>query len=238
MREPAMGKTAMVCIHDPALPGAENMARDQDLLERAIAGQGCFLRTYSWARPTLSLGYFQKEELVAVSGAAARLGVDLVRRFTGGGAILHQHELTYCVALPASHPLASLDVNASYLEISRPLLALLRNHGVEASFRGADAPMRKTENCFAGSACPDIVVGGLKLFGSAQRRRQGAILQHGSLLLDLDHALWSGLFGPRLGEGFTSLAQCNPGLAVDWACELENAYAKALEASTRALGNP
>lgn len=204
------------------------MARDQALLERAIAGEGPFLRVYAWARPTLSLGYFQKEEEVAEAGAAQALGVDVVRRFTGGGAILHDREVTYSVAVPATHPWAQLDVNGSYLEIARPLLLLLRSRLVQAKFRGGDEAPVKTPNCFAGSACPDIVVGGKKLFGSAQRRKNGAILQHGSLLLDIDRELWAGVFGERLGEGFISLAEAAPGLRLDWPAELKNAYKQAL----------
>lgn len=217
------------CIDDGRLPGAENMVRDEALLERVLAGEGPFIRVYGWAKPTLSLGYFQRLEEVAEVGAAERLGVDVVRRFTGGGAILHHHELTFAVALPASHPWARLGVNDSYLEITRPLLTLLQSRQVRARYRGEGLAV-KTANCFAGSACPDIVVGGNKLFGSAQRRREGAVLQHGSLLLDIDRTLWTGIFGPRLGDGFTSLAQCRPGLNLDWASELKKAYKVALGA--------
>jgi lipoate-protein ligase A len=218
----------MNCVAEGALPGAENMARDLGLLERAINGEGPFLRVYGWARPTLSLGYFQRLEDVAEAGAAARLGVDVVRRFTGGGAILHQHEVTFAIAVPSDHPWAQLDVNGSYLEITRPLLQLLRGRQVAAKFRGEGAPVLKAANCFAGSACPDLVIHGRKVFGSAQRRRQGAVLQHGSLLLDIDQSLWSGIYGPRLGDGFISLAESNPGLRLDWAAELKNAYKIAL----------
>jgi lipoyl(octanoyl) transferase len=204
--EPSAVEAVFQTIHDAALPGAENMARDLSLLETAMAGQGPFLRIYSWARPTLSLGYFQKAGEVLEAGAAQKLGVDLVRRFTGGGAILHHHELTFAVALPAAHPWARLGVNEGYLEITRPLLAALNAHGVPARFRGGEAPLVKAANCFAGSACPDLVLDGRKLFGSAQRRRGGAVLQHASLLLDIDQDLWAAVFGPRLGAGFTSLA--------------------------------
>lgn len=209
--------------------GAENMARDQALLDRAIAGEGPFLRVYGWARPTLSLGYFQNLEEVAEAGEAERLDVDVVRRFTGGGAILHHLEVTYAIALPASHPWAKLDVNDSYLAITRPLLDLLRDHGVDAKFRGGDDPAVKTANCFAGAACPDIVVQGRKLFGSAQRRREGAVLQHGSLLLNIDEDLWARIFGARLGAGFISLAEAKAGLRLDWPMALKKAYENALE---------
>lgn len=204
------------------------MAADAALLERAISGDGPFLRIYGWSRPTLSLGYFQKESEVAEAGACQRLGVDVVSRFTGGGAILHHHEATFAIALPASHPLAKLDVNESYLALTKPLLELLRQHGVAAKFRGGEEPVLKTPNCFAGSACPDLVVQGRKLFGSAQRRKQGAVLQHGSLLLDIDQALWAGVFGPRLGSGFISLAEAAPSLSLDWSAAIQAAYAPIL----------
>lgn len=204
------------------------MAEDAALLERAIRGEGPFLRVYGWLRPTLSLGYFQKEAEVAEAGACARLGVDVTRRFTGGGAILHQHEVTFAVALPASHPLAKLDVNESYLALTKPLLKLLREQGVACAFRG-EGPEAKTANCFAGAACPDIVAQGRKLFGSAQRRKQGAVLQHGSLLLDIDAGLWAGVFGPRLGQGYISLAELGWQPGLDWQAALQQAYAPLLQ---------
>jgi len=228
----------VIFIADGALPGAENMARDQALLERAITGEGPLLRVYGWRGPTLSLGYFQDEAAVAEAGAAQRLGVDLVRRFTGGGAILHHHEVTFALAVPPAHPWAALGVDDSYLALTRPLLGVLGAAGVEAAFRGGAVPAHKAANCFAGAACPDLVHGGRKLFGSAQRRRRGAVLQHGSLLLDLDLELWRGIFGPRLGQGFTSLAEVRPGLQLDWPAELEKAYATALLEAGAPLSNP
>jgi lipoate-protein ligase A len=204
------------------------MARDQQLLERAIAGEGPLLRIYGWARPTLSLGYFQKLEDVAADTA----GIDVVSRFTGGGAILHDRELTFAIALPPAHPWARLGVNESYLEITRPLLDLLKAAGVPASFRGGDSPESKAANCFAGSACPDVVVKGRKLFGSAQRRRNGAVLQHGSLLLSIDQALWTRVFGPQLGQGFIALDEAVPGAGVSPESLLA-AYEKALGQSLK-----
>jgi lipoate-protein ligase A len=188
-------------IQSGALAGETNMALDAQLLEDVLLSGDLALRTYAWARPTLSLGYFQKLEEVAASVK----GVDVVRRFTGGGAILHQHELTYSIAVPPRHALAKLDVVDSYLELTRPLVFWLRGFGLQAGFRGGDEPTRKTANCFAGAACPDLVVGGKKIFGSAQRRKGGAILQHGSLLLDIDAALWRRVFGKQLGDGYTSI---------------------------------
>ncbi len=183
-----------------ARPGAENMALDARLLEEACASGAFFFHSYAWAKPTLSLGYFQK--LADVAADASR--VEVVTRFTGGGAILHDRELTFSIAVPPEHPLAKLDVNDSYLELTRPLLFWLKGFGLAAEFRG-ECPTSKPANCFAGAACPDIVVRGKKIFGSAQRRKNGGILQHGSLLLDIDEPLWAAVFGPQLGQGFTSI---------------------------------
>jgi lipoate-protein ligase A len=180
-------------------PGAENMALDSKLLDLACESGAFFFHSYAWARPTLSLGYFQKLEEVAADTSR----IDVVTRFTGGGAILHDRELTFSLAVPPEHPVAKLDVNDSYLELTRPLLFWLRGFGLAAEFRG-ECPTTKPANCFAGAACPDIVVNGKKIFGSAQRRKNGGILQHGSLLLDIDSGLWQAVFGPQLGEGFTS----------------------------------
>ncbi len=185
-------------IESGARPGPENMALDARLLDEACATGAFFFHSYAWSRPTLSLGYFQKLEDVAQDASR----VEVVRRFTGGGAILHDRELTFSLAVPPGHPVAGLEVEESYLELARPLLFWLRGLGLAAGFRGQGAPS-KGANCFAGSACPDIVVGGKKIFGSAQRRKNGAILQQGSLLLDIDTGLWQAVFGPRLGQGFT-----------------------------------
>jgi lipoate-protein ligase A len=186
-------------IESGVRPGAENMALDSKLLDLACGSGAFFFHSYAWSRPTLSLGYFQKLEDVAVDTSR----VDVVTRFTGGGAILHDRELTFSLAVPPEHPVAKLDVNDSYLELTRPLLFWLRGFGLTAEFRG-ECPASKPANCFAGAACPDIVVNGKKIFGSAQRRKNGGILQHGSLLLDIDNGLWQAVFGSQLGEGFTS----------------------------------
>jgi lipoate-protein ligase A len=105
---------------------------------------------------------------------------------------------------------------------------VLKGLGAKAEFRG-EADKLKTPNCFAGRACPDVVIEGKKVFGSAQRRKDAGVLQHGSLLLDIDRELWAKVFGPNLGEGFTSLAEhgLRPGYAA-LAVALKQAYARAL----------
>jgi lipoate-protein ligase A len=186
--------------------GEANMAMDMALLEQAATTAEPVLRLYSWDSPTLSLGYFQKAEETADLAGMRRRGVALVRRPTGGGAILHHQEITISLILPAGHPMSSIPVVDSYLTFSSPLLNVLRSLGLEASFRGGGkGGQSHAANCFAGRAGADLVVGGLKIFGSAQRRRKQGVLFHGSLLLAVDQELWRDVFGSRMGEGFCGL---------------------------------
>ena len=195
-----------VLILDGALSGAENMARDEALLGQVSASGQPTLRLYRWSPATLSLGYFQKLEDVADARALARHGLGWTRRVTGGGAILHDAELTFSLTLPSGHAWLKGTVDDSYKAVTRPLIEVLRARGVAADFRG-ECQSRKTANCFAGAACADLTLGGQKVFGSAQRRREGATLTHGSLLFEIRHDLWREVFGERLGSGFTALRE-------------------------------
>lgn len=167
-------------IHEPhPLSGAENMRIDEELLNLAATSERSTLRFYEWNEPTISLGYFQKD--LAVPNTFA--GLPVVTRLSGGGAILHHHELTYSLAIPK----AALDVKptAWYQRFHAIIIDCFREFGLECHLRGdaASDPAVKTFLCFARSDPNDIVHGGNKVVGSAQRRRRGAILQHGSLLL-------------------------------------------------------
>jgi len=170
--------------------GPANMALDEALLEW-VASQpnALFLRTYGWLEPTLSLGYFQ-----SLSEALAEprwQGVPLVRRATGGGAIWHDHELTYAIVLPTNHARARPGT-ALYQAVHAAIAATLRAPGLDAcrraafesvSHRAAERPPHRPFLCFTDRDPEDIVASGFKVVGSAQRRHAGAILQHGSLLL-------------------------------------------------------
>lgn len=164
--------------------GPRNMAVDHWMLEAAGAGPGrALLRTYGWSVPTLSLGYFQA---IAEAESDPRWAdVPLVRRSTGGGAIWHHRELTYAVAIPASHPLAERP-GALYEAVRWAFATLLEDRGVAAVSRGEPAG-RDGESrpflCFRDRSMNDVVAGGAKLVGSAQRRRAGGLLQQGSFLL-------------------------------------------------------
>jgi len=161
--------------------GVRNMALDEALLEAALEQGQCAVRWYRWNSATVSLGYFQKSEAAA---AIPRLnGLPVVRRLTGGGAILHHHEWTYSCAVPPDHPLAQTPLQI-YERVHERIIAALAERGVSSTFRGSSLSHAEGEFlCFRRGDPRDVVLNGQKIVGSAQRRRRGAVLQHGSLLL-------------------------------------------------------
>jgi len=173
---------------DPPLDGPTNMARDEAIL--TCVGEGISpptLRFYRWGSPTISLGYFQPiadyETLAEPAGS-----LSVVRRFTGGGAILHDRELTYSLTVPAAHSLIkSGGPNGLYAHVHAAFAALLARHGVPVvngpAGKGGcshDGPFF----CFERHSCFDLLANGCKIMGSAQRRTTDAVLQHGSLVLE------------------------------------------------------
>jgi lipoyl(octanoyl) transferase len=172
---------------DAPAGGAWNMAVDEMLLD-GVAGGATLptLRFYQWSPPCLSLGYFQPFEVVDVEGCRAQ-GVDVVRRPTGGRAILHDREVTYSIALPASLLGPDGAVLPSYHRLSLALQNGLRRLGVPATLAPESAARGSAEHgpaCFDRPSAHEILLRGRKLVGSAQMRRAGAILQHGSILIE------------------------------------------------------
>ena len=160
--------------------GAWNMAVDEVLLETAISENVATLRWYQWKEATVSLGYFQKSADLGNDPILSRLPA--VRRLTGGGAIVHDEEMTYCIALPSRQKLIEKPEEL-YDLVHRPLMDALRELGVPISLRGKT--LKKVDEpllCFQRQDSHDLVSGDFKVLGSAQRRRRGAILQHGSLI--------------------------------------------------------
>jgi len=176
----------------PPLTGAENMALDEALLERASASGSAVLRVYTWSEPTISFGRNQAARGTYDPGRARDRGIAVVRRPTGGRSLLHHREITYSVTAP-THLAGSL--RESYGRINRLLVGGLRRLGVTveiASPRERSLPPSAAP-CFERPAAGELVVDGRKLVGSAQWRDQGAMLQHGSILVEDDQPLVSSL---------------------------------------------
>jgi lipoyl(octanoyl) transferase len=182
----ARGGEPIACrlLPHTAADGPANMALDEALFDLvAAAPNTAALRTYCWTTPTLSLGYFQS--LAEVELDARWRGVPLVRRFTGGGAILHDREITYAVCVSRACALAR-SPSALYQAVHAAIADLLEERQIPAKRRGASSGKKQRERrflCFTDQDPEDIVLRGAKIVGSAQRRRCGAVLQHGSLLL-------------------------------------------------------
>jgi lipoate-protein ligase A len=175
----------------PPLAGAENMALDEALMARARTTSECVLRAYAWRRPTLSFGRNQTARGEYDADRARALGVDVVRRPTGGRAVLHWREVTYSVTAPAD---VLGELRHSYLFINRLLLQALRALGAEVAMASAGrAPAPGLAPCFETPVSGEIVARGRKLVGSAQWRDEGVLLQHGSILVEDDQALATAL---------------------------------------------
>ena len=176
--------SCIVLPHEAA-DGPSNMALDEALLDFvALNPTSAALRTYEWTAPTLSLGYFQSYREIEADPRWA--GVPIVRRPTGGGALWHDREITYAAVVPGDHP-AARPSRELYRIIHAAIVEELRSLGITAGRRGDGPPGEFSAGrpflCFTGRDSEDIIVNGSKLVGSAQRRRSGAVLQHGSLLL-------------------------------------------------------
>ncbi len=216
--------TAARLIIDEPLPGPVNMARDEAILETCTERDATpVFRLYTWSPPTISLGYFQDyAEYENLAPPAGKLAV--VRRTTGGGAILHDLEVTYSLIMPVTHPLVAGRPNHLYTLAHEAVIVAI-GHGVQ--MRGSDSSacdasaQRGPFFCFARRHGLDVVVddpncpcGIAKIAGSAQRRTKTAILQHGSIMLDSRYtqhpvATWSQLAGKTI-EFNQAVAQLIP----------------------------
>jgi lipoyl(octanoyl) transferase len=188
--------------------GAANMAIDEMLLlnGRYILRERyqAILRLYGWSKPTLSLGYFQPSSLLTDSlrcpDTEKYFSFDMVRRLTGGATILHDMEITYSFIIAEDNPLIPREVTDSYQAISLGIVRGLDKIGVKAGFfkakdeTGSKVYRAKSNFCFANHSKYDVVFKGKKIVGSAQRRKDGIILQHGAILLDIDREKAAYLF--------------------------------------------
>lgn len=181
---------------------AYNMALDEALLEWHSEGKiPPTIRFYGWNPATLSIGYFQKVEKEIDLEAVKKYGLGFVRRPTGGRGVLHDRELTYSVIVSEEHPEMPKTVTEAYRVISEGILEGFKNLGLDAYFAiprtdeekaGLKSP--RSAVCFDAPSWYELVVEGRKVAGSAQTRQKGVILQHGSILLDLDEDMLFDLF--------------------------------------------
>ncbi len=161
-------------------PPSFNMGLDEALLLNPDAPPT--LRFYSWSPDTLSLGYFQKFDEVRGTDEAGAV----VRRITGGGAIHHVKELTFSITCPLAHPIYAGPVGGSYERVHGVIATALKTLGVQAELRASQAvtsDLEGTGMCFHESTSLDLCWGGRKGVGSAQRRKGGRVLHHGSIKL-------------------------------------------------------
>jgi lipoate-protein ligase A len=199
----------------PPRPGADNMALDHALMLRAARTGEATLRIYTWRTPTLSFGRHEAAMATYDRAAIEAAELSVVRRPTGGRAVLHDDEITYSVTapLPPEHPGASLGTapggarrahaRALYTAINHLLLQGLARLGVAAQIASGDSATGRprslgTGPCFDAASDGELVVGGRKLVGSAQWREDGAVLQHGSMLVSGHRARLAALSAHRL----------------------------------------
>jgi lipoate-protein ligase A len=204
------------------LDGPTNMAVDEALLacfdpERSAP----LLRLYGWSPSALSLGRFQNDHEVLDLGRCARASVPVVRRITGGGVIYHAEELTYALVCAPHHIPTATTIKESFRILTAFLLCFYEKLGLAARYAVDHCPAgtrfgERTPFCFAGKESYDILVGGRKIGGNAQRRLRHAIFQHGSIPLVNRAAEGAGfLREPPVGIGEATSALAEVGICPD-----------------------
>jgi lipoate-protein ligase A len=182
-------------IRSGKLSPAENMAIDEAVLIAHSEGKAPpTLRFYGWEPATLSIGYFQKAEDEVDLQALAEKKIGFVRRPTGGRAVLHDQELTYSMIVSEDYPGIPRTVTEAYRVLSEGLLFGFRTLGLQAEMVNLASEEEKNKYaaaagsaaCFDSPSWYELVVEGRKAAGSAQTRQKGVVLQHGSILLELD----------------------------------------------------
>ncbi len=174
----------------PGCSAAWNMAVDEALFDAGGRDPEMMtLRIYSWTPPAVSLGYGQDVEGEIDPRQCDRHGIGLVRRITGGRAVLHDQELTYSLVAQESHPALGSSSGVMIRTVSEALIGTLRQFGIPAEIArdGRCGMGGKGDVCFTATGRNEVTVRGKKLAGNAQRRSGGRVLQHGSILLGPGH---------------------------------------------------
>lgn len=186
--------------------GSKNMEIDAQMLENAISSseKDILFRLYGWSPKCISLGRNQKDDFLTGE-------IDAVRRLTGGRALLHDDEITYCCVAPADVIPNGQSVVDSYKYISGILIDFFKTLGVELDFGENKRVSTHYDYCMLLSTGADVCYKGQKIIGSAQCRKNGYILQHGSILFGYDKKLLENLFKEEV-KGITTVNEILPNL--------------------------
>lgn len=194
--------------------GQYNMDKDNELLEMAIEQnlQEPIFRLYGWVPACISLGRNQNDEFID-NGLLKSKNIDVVRRLTGGRALLHDNEITYSFICPVSYLKNGEHIVSSYKEISQILIDKFKKLDIDLDFGGTKPVKTGFDYCMLISTGADLCYNNKKLIGSAQFRKNGYILQHGSILYDYDKELLESIFGEKVnGDEITTIKEINPKL--------------------------
>lgn len=183
--------TTLRIIIDPLRDATFNMAADQYLLGRCENETTVFVRFYTWKKPSITLGYAQKAADVLCLEKLKKDDFVWIRRPTGGRAVLHQGDLTYCCIFPNNVPELGSTIKESYSIITRCLINGLSEIGISCSSHDSDQELAAVKRqvklpCFLAPNRDEVMVKGRKLVGSAQKRTLKGVLQHGSIPINKD----------------------------------------------------
>lgn len=206
--------------------GKENMQTDSDLLDFAIKNElkEPIFRLYGWKPACVSLGRNQKDDFLDYELLKSK-NIDVVRRLTGGRALLHDNEITYSFICPESFLQNGSHIVSSYKEISQILIDKFKKLGIDLDF-GASKPIKTGfDYCMLISTGADLCYKEKKLIGSAQCRSHGYILQHGSILYDYDKKLLEEIFREKVStDEITSIKEINPKLSKEKIIDILNEW--------------
>lgn len=206
--------------------GNENMQIDSDLLDFAIKNElkEPIFRLYGWKPACVSLGRNQKDDFLDYEFLKSK-NIDVVRRLTGGRALLHDNEITYSFICPESFLQNGSHIVSSYKEISQILIDKFKKLGIDLDF-GASKPIKTGfDYCMLISTGADLCYKEKKLIGSAQCRSHGYILQHGSILYDYNKKLLEEIFKEKVStDEITSIKEINPKLSKEEIIDILNEW--------------
>jgi len=194
--------------------GINNMNIDENILNNSISSQeqDATFRLYAWKPACISLGRNQNDSFINPE-ITKKYNIDVVRRLTGGRALLHDNEITYSFVAPESYLKNGGSVIESYKEISQILINVFNKLGIELTLGGENGVHTKFDYCMLISTGADLCYQGRKFIGSAQCRKNGYILQHGSILLGYNKELLEELFQEKIHtDSIISLNEINPNI--------------------------